>query len=566
MKWNIKKAAALGAAALALIAGVTGCAKKDSEKDGHAYTTVIAGETQFNGVFSPFFSTSAFDRHAFQYVFDSLLNYDREGKATAGLAEFAIEEMRDENGQVAETEYTFTLPEGVKFSDGTPVTADDIIFNIKVYCDPAYDGASVLSTVPIQGLEEYRNGGADEISGVEKLDDRTVKVTIDGIDPAAIYHFVFPLAPAHYYGQDDNGNQWQRGDLTIVKSRNDKPMGSGPYIFEGYANNIVTLRANEDYRLGAPKTPNIKLQVNSTANKLEAVKQGDLDISDPAATPDMVKMAEEAGLYPVLLDNPGYGYIGVNAERVPDLNVRKGLMHLMNRKPAVNTYFGDLATVIERPMSVTSWAYPHEAGEYYGFDPQKALEYFQAAGYEQRDNNGKPVLEKDGKQLVLEIAIGGDGTMDHPTAPVLTQMKTELEKMGAVLNITDTDTNVLFDKMNAGEWDMWAAAWSATPDPDFYQLYHSNGTTNHYRIKNEELDKLIEEGRSTNDTEKRKEIYAKALDLIMDQAVEMPVYQRMNMIVFNDKVVDTQSLVQDPTPYYQPFYDNSFEIHMMEVR
>lgn len=564
MKWNSKKMTAAGIIILSLAAGVTGCAKNG--RDGHAYTTVIAGETQFNGVFNPFFSTSAFDRHAYQYVFDNLIGYDREGQAVSGLADYKIEEIKAEDGTIESTEYTFTLPEGVKFSDGTPVTADDIIFNIKVYCDPAYDGASVLSTVPIKGLDDYKKGDAKEIAGLEKIDERTVKVTIDGIDPAAIYQFVFPLAPQHYYGADENGNQWTKGDLSLVKSKNDAPMGSGPYTFEGFANNIVTLRANEGYRLGAPKTPSIKLQVNANANKLEAVKQGDLDISDPAATPDMVKMAEDAGLYPVLLDNPGYGYIGINADRVPDINVRKGLMHLMNRKPAVATYFGDLATVIERPLSTTSWAYPKDAGEYYGFDPEKALEYFMAAGYEQKTAGSKTTLVKDGKQLVLEIAIGGDGTMNHPTAPVLTQMKTELEKMGAVLNITDCDTSVLFDKMNAGEWDMWTAAWSATPDPNLYQLYHSEGTTNHYRIKNEELDKLIEEGRSTNDTEERKEIYSQALDLIMDQAVEMPVYQRMNMIVFNDKVVNTESLAQNPTPYYQPFYDNSFEIHMMELK
>ena len=134
-------------------------------------------------------------------------------------------------------------------------------------------------------------------------------------------------------------------------------------------NNIVTLRANENYWQGAPKTPTIKLQVNSNANKLEAVKQGEIDISSPNANPESVKMAEEAGLYPVMIDNPGYGYIGINADRVPDKNIRKAMMHLMNRAPAIQTYYGDLATIIERPMSTTSWAYPKGAEEFYGFNP-----------------------------------------------------------------------------------------------------------------------------------------------------------------------------------------------------
>ena len=537
------------------VLALTGCAGKAD----HAYTTVIAGESQFNGVFSPFFSTNAYDKHAYQFAFDTLISYDSQGQPAPGLADYTIEEKDDE------TVYTFHLKQDVNFSDGKPMTAQDLLFNILIYCDPSYDGSSTMSTVDIVGLEEYKNGDADEIAGVRVVDDKTLEVRVNGIDPSAIYKFVFEVAPAHYYGTDDNGNTWVKGDLTVVKSRNDKPMGSGAYVFESFQNNIVTLRANENYWQGAPKTPTIKLQVNSNANKLEAVKQGEIDISSPNANPESVKMAEEAGLYPVMIDNPGYGYIGINADRVPDKNIRKAMMHLMNRAPAIQTYYGDLATIIERPMSTTSWAYPKGAEEFYGFNPEKALEYFKAAGYEQVAENGRTVLKKDGVQFRIEIAIGGEGTMDHPSAPILTQMKTELEKLGGILDITDTDSAILFDKMKAGEWDMFVAAWSATPDPDMYQLYHSEGTTNHYRIKNEELDRLIEAGRSTTDIEERKEIYAQVLDLIMDEAVEMPVYQRMNMIVFNPKVVNTESLIKDATPYRQPFYDNYFSVHTLEL-
>ena len=267
----------------------------------------------------------------------------------------------------------------------------------------------------------------------------------------------------------------------------------------------------------------------------------------------MVADVEGAGLEYKLIENLGYGYIGLNAERIPDINVRKGLMHLMNRGPAVETYYGDLADVIERPMSTVSWAYPQGATEYYGFNPEKALEYFTAAGYKQVDKGGKPSLEKDGKQLKIQVGIPGGGTMDHPTAPVLTQMKTEMEKMGAVLEILDTDGTVFFDKLNAAEWDMWVAAWGSTADPDMYQLYHTNGSTNRYKVSNPELDAAIEAARSTNDIEVRKGYYAEALDLVMEEAVEMPVYQRKNMYVFNPEIVDMDSLPTDMTPYYTYF-------------
>ena len=154
------------------VLALTGCAGKAD----HAYTTVIAGESQFNGVFSPFFSTNAYDKHAYQFAFDTLISYDSQGQPAPGLADYTIEEKD------GETVYTFHLKQDVNFSDGKPMTAQDILFNILVYCDPTYDGSSTMSTVDIVGLEEYKNGDADEISGVRVVDDKTLEVRVNGID------------------------------------------------------------------------------------------------------------------------------------------------------------------------------------------------------------------------------------------------------------------------------------------------------------------------------------------------------------------------------------------------
>ena len=525
----------------------------DTQKESK-YKTVVVASLEMNGVFSPFFATTAPDNDIVSMVHGALIKTDRNAQPEADLADYKIEQVEAEDGSVSETIYTFTLKDGITFSDGTPVTADDIIFSYKVLADPAYDGPSTFSTLPVVGMEEYNKGDATEISGIEKVDDKTVKITLKGIDPSAIWKLGnIAVAPKSYYGVDDAGKEYVKGDMSVPKSRNAAPMGAGAYKFGSFENNVVTLNANENYYGGAPATPTIKYQVTAESNKLEGLKLEEFDISDPSSSPDMVADVEAAGFEYELIDNLGYGYIGINAERIPDKNVRKGLMHLMNRRPAIETYYGDLATVIERPMSTVSWAYPQDATEYYGFDPAKALEYFKAAGYEQVDKNGKVSLEKDGVQLRVEVGIPGGGTMEHPTAPVLTQMKTEMEKMGAVLEIADTDGTVFFDRLETGDWDMWVAAWQATVDPDMYQTYHSQGPSNHYNVQNEELDKLIVEARQTNDIEVRKDCYSKALDIIMDEAVEMPVYQRKNMYVFNQEIVDMESLPENMTPYYTYF-------------
>lgn len=646
MKKLVKKLMATLFIAGLAVGSLTGCGNSGSN------SALILGVSQFNEVFSPFYYTTAFDKDVWEQVNAYLIQSDREGSPVDGLANYEIEEIKNDAGEIVNTVYRFTLKEEAKFSDGTPVTADDLIFNIKVYCDPTYTGMATLYTTPIVGVKEYRyddpnysakineiteasqsisddeikayiekcakndfetygaeavNGASGftnpdgltgdslveaeikayaefeiansfesylegaiedkyktleqeyiqsnlstgeikvpEIEGVKKIDDRTVEVTIEGVDPKAIWNFSFPVTPYSYYGVGEDGTTFSKGNLSMVEEKSAKPVGAGPYVFEKFENNVVTLRANEHYYLGAPKVPTLKIQVTSGANKIDGVIAGDMDISDPNATMEAIKQVEEAGLHYELIDNLGYGYIGINAERVPDINVRKGLMSLMNREPAIETYYGELASVIERPMSMVSWAYPEGAEAVYPFSPEKALEYFKAAGYEQV--NGQ--LVKDGKQLKIEVGIGGEGTMDHPSAPILTQMKAEMEKMGAVLEINDCDTNILFDRLNSHSWDMWVAAWSADMDPDMYQVYSSKGPSNHYRIKNKELDKLIMDARSTTDIEERKAYYAKALDIIMDEAVEMPVYQRKNMYIYNPAIVNIDTLPKDMTPYY----------------
>jgi len=592
---------------------------------------LVLGSQQFNGVFSPFFATTGYDMDISKLVQANLIGFDRSSQPdNTGLADYVTpEEVKAADGTVEKTIYTFKLKEGLVFSDGTPLTADDVIFSYKVLCDPMYTGSSTIYTSPILGVNEYRYDAADyaekvaaiadaaaiyepteeeiaataaalaeayvdygvvledllvggvyyedetlftirndkqvadeaayiqanladgmdvpEIEGIVKVDDLTVQVTLAGVDPKAIYNLGgISVASAAFYGKG-----FVKGDITMVEAVNGTPMGAGPYRFLSYDNNVVSLVANDFYYKGAPQVKKIKYQVTSTTNKLEGVKLGDFDISDPKASPDMVQQVEaEANIHYELIDNLGYGYIGINAELVPDVNVRKGLMSLMDRKPAVQSYYGNLASVIERPISKVSWAYPKDAQEIYGFDTAKALEYFQAAGYEQVD--GK--LMKDGNQLSVELAIPADGTGDHPSYPIILGVKTEGEKLGMKVDILDyADANKFFEDLDAKKLPVWVAAWGATPDPDMYQTYHSEGPSNHYRIKDARLDEVIVLARQTTDIEVRKTLYAEALDIIMEYAVEMPVYQRKNMFIFNKDIINIDTLPVDMTPFYGYF-------------
>ncbi|OON95734.1 MAG: hypothetical protein ATN36_07355 [Epulopiscium sp. Nele67-Bin005] len=558
MKKFAKRFALLSLTGVVATTSLVGCGSSSNDNNssnqasaatGPSGTTVIA-ISSLNGIFSPFFSQTSYDRVIHDAVHEYLIEIDRDGFMIPNLASVEMEEITTDGN--IQTVYTFKLKEGLTFSDGESITADDIIFNYKVYADPTYDGALTVSSLPIVGLQDYKYGDATEISGIKKIDDLTVEVTIDGVDPSAIHSLRIAVLPEHYYGEG-----FVKGDLSGVKSKNGTPMGAGPYIFEDYSNNVVSLKFNETYFQGTPNIEKIKFQLIDSANAFEAVRSGQVDIADPSASPDMIKMVEDAGLHYELIDHNAYGYVGINAERIPDINVRKGLMHLMNRGPSIESYYGPYASVIERPMTQVSWAYPSDAEEVYGYDKQKAMEYFELAGYE--DVNGK--LMKDGEQLRIEVGIAGNGIMDHPVAPLLMQMKVDLENMGAVFEVMDTDTSLFFDKIMLEEWDMWTAGWTGSADPDLYRYFHTDGSTAYHAFSDAEIDAILEASRQTLDTNELSNLYAEALDMIMEHAIIMPVYQRQNLYVFNPEMIDVYSLPENMTPYYL-FYDELQNLQM----
>jgi peptide/nickel transport system substrate-binding protein len=218
-------------------------------------------------------------------------------------------------------------------------------------------------------------------------------------------------------------------------------------------------------------------------------------------------------------------------------------MSLINKETAVNTYFGGLATVIERPASIDSWVYPVNSEPVYAYDKSKALAYFEAAGYSQKTENGNTVLAKDGEQLSIEVGVGGEGTMDHPAALIFTQMKSDLEELGARMEIIDCDLTVLTEGLYQGTFDLWAASWDTSIDPsDMNGIYLTGGEGNFYGLENQELDGILLAASATTDIDTRKGLYAAAMDMIMEEAVEMPIYQRKHLYVFNPEVVDISSL------------------------
>ncbi len=327
------------------------------------------------------------------------------------------------------------------------------------------------------------------------------------------------------------------------------PVGSGPYKFESFENNIATATANVDFFLGVPAIGTVKWQYIPAVDIIDNLVAGAIDIGVPTGTRENVDLLDS--LSPSveydLIDNAGYGYAGFNCENL-DINVRRGLFSLMNRRAAISGYYGSkIASVIERPMTTVVGEYPDDATEYYPYSPAKALEYFEAAGYTQK--NGK-LVDKEGKQLVVSAYIGGSGIGDHPAYAMYTQAAEDMKALGAELQINDVNFNVLQAAMNDGTADIFTLAWGNVNDCDKMGQFHSDGGQNKYMIADDELDALLEKIVQTIDFDERKALVGQMLDKSMDLAIELPIYQRKNIIAYNADTVDLSSLPEGPTAFY----------------
>ncbi len=455
---------------------------------------------------------------------------------------------------------------------------------------------------------------APNVSGIVKTGDYSMTVTLTEVSATAIYQIPVTICPVHYYGEmdkydyDNNKFGFDKGDLSHVKSVTSAPIGSGPFTFKSYANGAVTLEKNPGYWKGEPKIDTVIWREMQDVDKIPGVVSGTIDVTDPsysAKAAEQIKSANSNGeisgnvIQTDLVANLGYGYVGFNANRVKvgtgnggdeaSKNLRKAIATVIAvyRDVAVDSYYGEFANVINYPISDTSWAAPRvtdegykvafsvdvdgndiytdgmSAEDKYAAAKQAALGYFEAAGYTVTD--GKITAAPADARMDAEVMVGGSGTGDHPTFMALTLASEALKEIGFNLIVSDmSNFSEMTNAINAGTADMFAMAWQATPDPDMFQIYHSQGGSNEksYWIKDAELDDLIMQARQSTDQTYRKTLYKECLDIVADWAVEIPVYQRQNCIILSSQRVNLDTVTPDITTYWNWYND----LELLEVK
>ncbi len=433
-------------------------------------------------------------------IFNGLVKYDTDLTIIGDLAESW--NISDDGLTI-----TFYLRKGVKWADGVEFTADDVMFGYRTIID---------EKTPTAYKEDFL-----QVRKAEVLDRYTFRVTYgEPFAPALSTWGNLPVLPRHLLeGKDITKTDFGRN-----------PVGLGPFNLQRWeAGQKLVLAANRDYFEGRPYLDYyIYRIIPDQSTMFMELRAGGVDLM--SLTPIQYRKQTDSPFYrknfqkfryPVF----AYTYLGFNLKHpfFRDINVRRALAYAIDKEEIIDVVLFGLGSVATGPYVPGTWPY-NPAVRRYDYNPEKAIAILREAGWQDSDGDG--ILDKDGTPFEFTILTNMGNSLRERTATII---QWRLKQIGIKVNIRilewSTFINEFIDKRS---FEAVILGWSIGLDPDQYDIWHSSKTGekefNFVSYKNQEVDRLLEEGRRTFDIEKRKRAYYRIQEILAEEVPYIFLY------------------------------------------
>ncbi|MGY3717567.1 peptide-binding protein [Sutcliffiella cohnii] len=445
--------------------------------------------TLFNGYYSSDTASSAIEG----FIFDSLLGSDTGFEPTLSMAK---DWQQSDDFMV----HTFELKDGLKFHDGEPVTAEDVVFSLSIPLHEDYDGP--------------RKGYFEGIESIEATDENTIVVTLNKVKPDIHITFGFPILPKHILGDVPVA------ELGEHEFNTKNPVGSGPFVFDEWADGqYVRVKAFDDYHEGRPYLDTLTYKIVPDADGLlTQLATGDIDFyTVPASDYHTVLEWEEAGDLKIASGLAlSYTFLGYNLRNdlFKEKEVRQALTHAIDREAIVASIMAGDGEVAHVPESPLSWAYDENVPKF-DYDVDKAKQMLEEAGW---TPGADGILEKDGQKFSFSLKTNQGNKIREDIAVVVQE---QFAQIGIEVKPEIMEWSAFLADVNPPAWNFDAIilGWSLGIDPDPSGIFHSKEIEeglNFVAYSNPEADELMDLNMSTMDRDERAEYIKQANAMIAE--------------------------------------------------
>jgi len=458
-------------------------------------------------------------------LIEPLLSVDKEGNLHPLLAE--------KYEVVSPDRIRFFLRKGIKFHDGT-----------------AFDAKAVKYTFD-RAISQPARWKAlfGPLKACDIVNDFTVDIVTEVpygpllASVAMCYCGIISPAAAEKYGKDYGRN----------------PCGTGPFKFKEWkTKDQITIVRNDDYWGEKALLDEVVFKVIPEAGaRMMAVRTGDIDLAMQPTPAELASFAKDPNF--TLAETMGMRiiYVGFNNEMVPtdDVKVRQALSTAVNVQGILDNIMEGSAVKPKGYLAPAVFGFKDmELDKRFPYDPKKAKALLAEAGW--KDSDGDGVLDKGGQKLTVKfLGTKGRYPMD---AEICEAVQAMWKEIGVDAQLEFFEWAATFTMLRAPElkYNVYCLGWVTTnrdADYSLYAMFHSGQFSpkgwNRNRYKNPEVDKLLDEARSSQDRAQRKELYAKAQDILADSASWIPIYNTKEIFVLNKAV---KGFEPDPLEYLLP--------------
>jgi len=500
------------AATAALTAFSLETVQQAAAQDGGEVTMLIRKPTTLN----PLYSTSGNEQQIERLIFGALVKSDDKLQPVPDLAE-SVDASPDG------LTYTFVLKPDLAFNDGEPLTSRDVAFTFETAVKPDVGSVWQGRIMAIAGAQEFADGAAETISGVETPDERTVIVTLAQPDGT------FLLTLSDYSGLGILPEHELKDippDQLTNKTYLEPEVTGGAYNLTLHeVDQYIELTRSETYTPKTPALDRILLVIRDPAIALADLELGDLDIM--RLTNDDIEAVEGMdGVSLVSVQSPSMDHIVLNLLRphLQDKRLRQAMMHAIDRQAVVDSLLGGRGEVVNSPIFGPDWMGIPEGLNLYEYDPDKARALLAEMNY-------------DASQKIVSMSVSPGEWYGEVVAQ-------QINDVGINFELLLVDVSQLLDEILKEEptFDSFLNGGDTyRADPNIASLFYATDQWapaggNLCRYSNAELDQLFVDGRATNDLEVRKGIYTQAAQILNEDVPNIFLWSGNSHFGVNDRV------------------------------